>query len=200
MKALQLDDSLAEAHTSLGVVKAFYDYDLPGAGEEFRRALVLNPNSAMTHDWYSYYLLLFPRSDEAIAVQRRAVQLDPLAVIISTDLGWVLEHAGRWDEAIEHVRKTLELDPGNALLLGALGLNYASARVCTPKPFKAFQKRIDTSGRDVEVLTFIARTYASSGDTAKALQLLEEAKDKARNKPGQACSHRNGLLCPCYSR
>jgi len=185
LTALRLDDSLAEAHTSLGVVKAFYDYDLPGAGEEFRRALVLNPNSAMTHDWYSYYLLWFPQSDEAIAVQRRAVQLDPLAVIINTDLGWVLEHAGRWDEAIEHVRKTLELDPGNALLLGALGLNYAHKGMYS-EALKALQKRIDTSGRDVEVLTFIARTYASSGDTAKALQLLEEAKDKARNQPGQA--------------
>jgi len=167
------------------VVKAFNDYDLPGAGEEFRRALVLNPNSAMTHDWYSYYLLWFPQSDEAIAVQRRAVQLDPLAVIINTDLGWVLEHAGRWDEAIEHVRKTLELDPGNALLLGALGLNYAHKGMYS-EALKALQKRIDTSGRDVEVLTFIARTYALSGDTDKALQLLEEAKDKARNQPGQA--------------
>jgi tetratricopeptide (TPR) repeat protein len=135
----------------------------------------------MAHDWYSYYLLYFPRWDEAIAVQRRAVQLDPLAVIINTDLGWVLEHAGRWDEAIEHVRKTLELDPGNALLLGALGLNYAHKGMYS-EALKAFQKRIDTSGRDVEVLTFIARTYAASGDTAKALQLLEEAKALAKGK------------------
>jgi len=185
LKALQLDDSLAEAHTSIGIVKAFYDYDLPGAGEEFRRALALNPNSAMTHDWYSYYLLFFPRWDEAIAVQRRAVQLDPLAIIISTDLGWVLEHAGRWDEAIEHLRKTLELDPGNALLLGALGLAYVGKGMY-PEALGTFQQRIDTSGRDADVLFYIAQTYASSGDTTKALQILEEAKDKARNQRGQA--------------
>ena len=185
LKALQLDESLAEAHTSIGIVKAFYDYDLPGAGEEFRRALALNPNSAMTHDWYSYYLLFFPRWDEAIAVQRRAVQLDPLAIIISTDLGWVLEHAGRWDEAIEHLRKTLELDPGNALLLGALGLAYAGKGMY-PEALGTFQKRIDSSGRDADVLFYIAQTYASSGDTTKALQILEEAKDKAGNQRGRA--------------
>ena len=185
LKALQLDDSLAEAHTSIGIVKAFYDYDLPGAGEEFRRALALNPNSAMTHDWYSYYLLFFPRWDEAVAVQRRAVQLDPLAIIISTDLGWVLEHAGRWDEAIEHLRKTLELDPGNSFLLGALGVAYIGKGMY-PEALGTFQKRIDTSGRDIEVLCFIAQAYASSGDTTKALQILEEAKDKARNLPGRA--------------
>ena len=185
LKALQLDESLAEAHTSIGIVKAFYDYDLPGAGEEFRRALALNPNSAMTHDWYSYYLLFFPRWDEAVAVQRRAVQLDPLAIIISTDLGWVLEHAGRWDEAIEHLRKTLELDPGNALLLGALGLAYAGKGMY-PEALEAFQKRIDTSGRDADVLFYIAQVHALSGDTTKALQILEEAKDKSRNQPGHA--------------
>jgi tetratricopeptide (TPR) repeat protein len=185
LKALELDESLAEAHTSIGIVKAFYDYDLPGAGEEFRRALALNPNSAMTHDWYSYYLLFYPRWDEAIAIQRRAVQLDPLAILISTDLGWVLEHAGRWDEAIEHLSKTLDLDPGNALLLGALGLAYAGKGMY-PEALGTFQKRIDTSGRDSDVLFFIAQAYALSGDTTKALQVLEEAKDRARNQPGLA--------------
>lgn len=185
LKALQLDESLAEAHTSIGIVKAFYDYDLPGAGEEFRRALALNPNSAMTHDWYSYYLLFFPRWDEAIAVQRRAVQLDPLAILISADLGWVLEHAGRWDEAIEHLSKTLDLDPGNALLLGALGLAYAGKGMY-PEALGMFQKRIDTSGRDGEVLFFIAKTYAQSGETTKALTIIEEVKDRAGNQPGQA--------------
>ena len=185
VKALQLDDTLAEAHTSLGVVQAFYDYDLPSAGEEFRRALALNPNSAMTHDWYSWYLLFFPRWDEAIAVQRRAVQLDPLAIIISTDLGWIFEHADRWDEAIEHLRNTLELDPGNAFLLGALGLAYVGKGMY-PEALAAFQKRVDTSGREAEILCFMAQAYALSGDTTRALQMLEEAKDKARNQPGQA--------------
>ncbi len=186
-KALELDDSLAEAHTSLGIVKAFYDYDLAGAGDSFRRALALNPNSAMAHDWYSYYLLFFAQWEEAIAVQRRAVQLDPLALIINTDLGWVLEHAGRWDEMIEHLHKALELDPENALLLGALGLGYVN-KGNYREALATLQKRVDSSGRDPEVLCFMAQAYAFSGETAKALQVLEEAKEKARSVPGQAWS------------
>jgi adenylate cyclase len=185
LKALELNESLAEAHTSLGIVKAFYEYDLPGAGEAFRRAIALNPNSAMTHDWYSFYLLFFPRWDEAIAIQRRAVQLDPLAIIISTDLGWVLEHADRWDEAIEHLRETLKLDPGNAMLLGALGLAYRGKGMY-PEALATFQKRIDTSGPDAEILCFMAQTYASSGDTAKALEILKEAKVLTKKQPGHA--------------
>lgn len=185
LKALELDESLAEAHTSLGIVKAFYDYDLAGAGAAFRRALELNPNSAMTLDWYSYYLLFFPRWDEAIAVQRRAVQLDPLALIINTDLGWVLEHAGRWDEGIEHLRKALELDPANPFLLGALGLAYLNKGMY-PEALATLQKRIDSSGRDPQVLSFMAQTYARSGDLAKALQLIEEAKDKTKSVSGQS--------------
>lgn len=185
LRALELDESLAEAHTSLGIVKAFYDYDLAGAGATFRRALALNPNSAMTHDWYSYYLLFFPHWEEAIAVQRRAVQLDPLALIINADLAWVLEHAGRWDEAIQHLRKALELDPGNALLLGALGLAYLNKGMYSDA-LATFQKRVDTSDREPVVLGFICQTYALSGETAKALQLLEEAKGRASNRPGHA--------------
>ena len=185
LKALELDDSLAEAHTSLGIVKAFYDYDLAGAGEEFRRALTLNPNSAMTHDWYSYYLLFFPRWEEAIAVQRRAVQLDPLSIVFSTDLGWVLQHAGRYDEAIEHLRKTLELDPENALLLGALGLNYMDKGMYK-EALVALEKRAAVNSRDPESLSMLIQAYARSGDMRTALKVLQEMKEKVGNTPGQS--------------
>ena len=80
LKALQLDDSLADAHTALGVAKAFVDYDLPAAGEAFRRALVINTNSAVTHNWYGWYLMFLRRSEEGIAELRRAVELDPVSV------------------------------------------------------------------------------------------------------------------------
>ena len=195
LKALQLDDSLAEAHTSLGVVKAFYDYDLPGAGEEFRRALVLNPNSAMTHDWYSWYLLWFPRSDEAIAVQRRAVQLDPLAIIISTDLGWVLEHADRWDEAIEHLRKTLELDPGNAFLLGALGLAYCGKGM--------YRRHCGRSRKEPTVRTATSRFCSLSRKLMPCLAIPLRRWRSLRKRRGKSEPARSGLElhadlpCPC---
>jgi adenylate cyclase len=185
LKALELDESLAEAHTSLGIVKAFHDHDLPGAGEAFRRALALNPNSAMSHDWYSFYLLYFRQWDEAIAIQRRAVKLDPLAIIISADLGWALWHAGRWDEAIEHLRKTLELDPANSFLLEALGFAYQGKGMYR-EALRTFQKAADATGRGPGALAGIASTYALSGDTIKALQILDEIKRNVKTKPGQA--------------
>ena len=153
----------------------------------------------MTHDWYSYYLLFFPRWDEAIAVQRRAVQLDPLAVIISADLGVVLMHAGRWDEAIEHLRKTLELDPRNAFLLGALGVAYVGKGMY-PEALMTFQKRIDTSGPDAGILFSVALAHAKSGDITKALQILKEAKDMNRNQPGNRVEPHTDLPCACDSR
>jgi tetratricopeptide (TPR) repeat protein len=183
LKALQLDESLAEAHASLGLVKAFHDYDWPGADNAFSRALSLNPNSTMTRDWYGYYLLFFPLWEEAIAIQRRAVKLDPLAMIISADLGLVLVHAGRWDEAIEHLRDTLMLDPGNAFVLGALGLAYAGKGMYA-EALTAFKRRIDSAGKDPEVLGFVAYASALSGDTASAIQTLDEMKRRA--EPGHA--------------
>jgi tetratricopeptide (TPR) repeat protein len=173
LRALVLDESLAEAHASLGFVKAFHDYDHLEAEEAFQRALSLNPNSVMSRDWYSYYLLFFPRWDEAIAMQRRAVKLDPLAIIISADLGLVLVHAGRWDEAIGHLQEALTLDPGSAFLLEALGLAYAGKGMY-PEALAAFKKRIDSAGKDPEALGLLAYASALSGNTSGALQSLKE--------------------------
>jgi tetratricopeptide (TPR) repeat protein len=183
LRALELDKTLAEAHASLGFVKGFHDYDWPGADNAFAQALSLNANSAMTRDWYSYYLLFFPLWDEAIAIQRRAVKLDPLAMIISADLGLVLVHAGIWDAAIEHLSHTLGLDSGNAFVLGALGLAYAGKGMYA-EALTAFERRIDSAGKDPEVLGFVAYASALSGDTATALQTLDEMK--RTRKPGHA--------------
>jgi TolB-like protein/class 3 adenylate cyclase len=184
LKALELDESVAEAHLALGVVKAFYDWDFPGAEEAFKRALGLNPNSAIAHDWYGWYLLWFRRWDEATAELRRAVQLDPVSVIIGSDLGWELIHAGRWDEAIEQTRKIFELDPGNGFALGILGEAYIGKSMYK-EALAASDKAVEASGRDPNSLAVLARACASSGDTARALKLLDEIKGQSKNKPGQ---------------
>ena len=106
------------------------------------------------------------------------MKLDPLASIISADLGLVLVHTGRWDEAIEHVRETLVLDPPNALLLGALGLAYAGNGMYADA-LAAFKRRIDSAGKEPEVLGFVAYASALSGDTAEALRNLDEMKRTA---------------------
>ena len=110
-KALGLDDSLADAHASLGFVKMHFDWDFAGAEQEYRRAIALNPGYATAHHWYAYDLVALARLDEALAEARRAQQADPLSVIISRDVGEMLLFSGRDDEAIAQCRRTLEMNP-----------------------------------------------------------------------------------------
>jgi len=110
-RALEIDDTLAEAHASLALVKMAYDWDLAAAESEFKRAIELNPNYATAHHWYADCLMLMGRTDQAIASIRRAQELDPLSLIISRDAGRLFYFARRYDEAIEECQKALELDP-----------------------------------------------------------------------------------------
>ena len=111
LKALALDDTLAEAHTSLALVTFFYDWDWTVAEREFRRAIELNPNYATAHHGYAILLTAMQRSDESIAEVRRALEADPLSLPVNNIVGLLLQLNGRGDEAIEQYRKTLEMDP-----------------------------------------------------------------------------------------
>jgi class 3 adenylate cyclase/TolB-like protein len=110
-KALELDDALAEAHSALAILKVYADWDWPGAEREFQRAIALNPSSALAHAEYGHKLLspVMGRYDDALVELRRAQELDPLSVSISTEIAWVYHHARRWDEAIAHFQRTIEL-------------------------------------------------------------------------------------------
>ena len=111
-KALELDDTLAEAHTSLADRSASMTSISLRAAREFQRAIELNPNYATAHQWYGIDLLVaLGRFDEAISEVKRALELDPLSLIINSDLGRTYYFARRYDEAIEQLRKTLEMDP-----------------------------------------------------------------------------------------
>src|SRR5262249_30078639 len=109
LKALQLDDKLAEAHTALA--EELYFVDMAGSISEFQRAIALNPNYATAHHWYGNLLANLGRFDEAIAEAKRSIELDPLSLINNADLGQTLSVARRYDEAIAQLRKTLEIDP-----------------------------------------------------------------------------------------
>jgi len=110
-KALSLNESLAEAHTSLGFVKMHYDWDFRGAEKEFLRAIALNPGYATAHHWYAYDLVALGRLEDAVAQAWLAQKADPLSVIISRDVGEMLLFAGRDDEAIDQCQRSLEMDP-----------------------------------------------------------------------------------------
>jgi len=124
LKALELDPDLAEAHASLAAIKAGDDWDLAGALEEFAHALRLKPNYATARQWYSEHLACAGRVDEAVAEARRALELDPISLVINTSTGLVLAQARRYGEAAAQLKRTLEIDKNFALAHRLLGDVY----------------------------------------------------------------------------
>ena len=114
MKALEIDEALAEAQASLALVRFRKDWDWAGAESAFKRAIELNPGYASAHHFFSLLLCALGRADEAIASIRRARELDPLSLIIGTAVGRVLHFGRQYDRALEECRKTLEMDPAFA--------------------------------------------------------------------------------------
>lgn len=129
MKALELDNTLAEPHASIAYARFYYDWDWPGAEAEFKQAIALNPNYAAAHDWYSYYLTAMGRPDEALAEIRRAQEIDPLSLVISTDIGFQLYYKKRYDEAILQLQKTLQMNPKFPLAHLWLGRAYQQKKM-----------------------------------------------------------------------
>jgi TolB-like protein/Tfp pilus assembly protein PilF len=111
MQALDIDGSLAEAHTSLGLVKEHFEWDWAGAEKEFERAIELNPNLATAHHWYGDYLTNMGRFGEGITETKKAQELDPLSLMINTTMGWQFYLAGQNENAVEQLRKVLDIDP-----------------------------------------------------------------------------------------
>lgn len=110
-RAVEIDDQLADAHTSLAYAKRLSDWDWEGSEREFKRAIELNYSYATAHHWYSEYLAGMGRFDEALEEAKRAENLDPQSLIINTNHGWILYLARRYDEAIEELKKALEMEP-----------------------------------------------------------------------------------------
>ena len=111
MQALDIDNTLPEAHTSLGLVKEHFEWNWPEAEQEFRRAIELNPNSANAHHWFGEYLTNMGQFEEGLRETRKGEEVDPLSRLINTTIGWQLYLAGQNDQAIEQLRKVLDIDP-----------------------------------------------------------------------------------------
>jgi serine/threonine-protein kinase len=178
-KALELDDTLAEAHASLAVVSDFYDWDWAGAESEFKRSIELKPNYALTHEFYGLYLVSIGRSNEGIAESERAVDLDPVSSETNTELGLVLYLAHRYGQAIEQLRKTTDLDPNYWYAHEYLGLAYEQQSQY-PEAIAALQKAMELAGIIAEPTAFLAHVYAVSGKRAEAQKLLDTLKERSR--------------------
>ncbi len=178
-KALELDDTLGEAHNALATVKADYDWDWPGAEREFRRATELNPGYATAHQWYGELLSELGRNEEALAEIKQAQQLDPLSLIINTVSGAILQRAGRVDLAIEQLRKTLEIDPNFAQAHWDLGDAYVR-KGAFAEAIAEFQRAITLSPNITWYKGALGHAYARAGKSAEARKLLDELKEHSR--------------------
>jgi TolB-like protein/DNA-binding winged helix-turn-helix (wHTH) protein/Flp pilus assembly protein TadD len=180
-KALELDSTLGEAHNSLAFCLDGFDWDFPSAGKEFQRALELNPGYATAHHWYAWHLSLLGRYDEAIAEMRKAENLDPLSLIINTDLAELLLLAHSYDESISQSLKTIEMDPNFALAHNQLGQAYLQKQM-QDEAITELQKAVQLSAGSPTCLANLARAYAASGKKSEAAKLLTDLKK--RSSPG----------------
>ena len=170
-RALELDDRLGEAHVSLAWIKCIYDWDFDEAERDFVRGIELNPTYATGHFWYSVYLAVAGRYDEAIERIRIALELEPLSRIINGNYGQWLSVAGRYEEAHEQLRKTSELDPAWAMAHWLVGQNYARQGLFSEAvPHYEQAVMLDDSPHWIG---FLGQAYAKSGRVDEAHSVLE---------------------------
>ncbi|MEK6322774.1 MAG: protein kinase [Acidobacteriota bacterium] len=181
IRALELDDKLAEAHTSLAFVKFGYDWDWAESELGFKQAIQLNPGYAFAHNFYAVILAALGRFDEAFAQIKKAHELDPLSLPINTNLGWLLHLARRFDEAIEQYLKAIELDEGFGLAHRRLGQTYEQMQMYS-EAVAEFQKAVALSGEDLELLSARGHFYAMLGERDKANQVLEQLNALAQRR------------------
>jgi len=178
LKALQLDDSLAEAHTSLAVIAQDYDRDWQTAEKEYRRAIELNTNYATAHHWYAEYLAFQGRFDEALAESERARQLDPLSLIIAADNGAILYFSRQYDQAITRFRGVLDMDPGFTRA------HLVIAAYAQKGQYKEALADIEAwrgiAGDAPWIAEWEAYVYGLAGDRAKAQQALQNVQQLTR--------------------
>lgn len=181
VKALQLDDSLAEAHSSLGMIYFFDEWKWPLAEREFQRAIALNPNYSIAHTWYGLNLAALGRFDEALAQVRRAQALDPLSLIVDTDVGRILYLSRQYDQAIEAYHKVLDLDPSFGRAHTRLGMAYAAKRNYGPAE-EEFKEALRLSGPDPYLYGLLGYTRARAGNGEIARQLLRELRERSQHE------------------
>ncbi|MDA2935190.1 tetratricopeptide repeat protein, partial [Acidobacteria bacterium AH-259-D05] len=187
LRALNLDETLAEAHTSLGMAK-MSQWRWQEAEREFQRAIELNPGYATAHHWYALYLWWgLGRHDEALAEFKRAQELDPLSLIINAGLGEKLRMAGRYDEAIEQARETLELEPNFVPAHQFLGLALTHKSLYE-EAIAELEKAVSLSGESPLYLGFLGYVYGVAGRKGEAERVLDQLQERSKQSYVSASS------------
>jgi TolB-like protein/DNA-binding winged helix-turn-helix (wHTH) protein/Flp pilus assembly protein TadD len=178
IKALELDNTLSEAHTSLAFSLDVFDWDWDSAEREYRRAIELTPGYATAHQWYADHLSQMGRNSEAIAEMRKAEHLDPLSLIIRADMAEIFLVAHLNDEAIEQSRKTVDMDPNFAIAHYELGQAFVQKNSYN-EAIAEFQKAIELSGGSVSCVANLAYAYAISNKRNEAVKILNDLKTRS---------------------
>jgi serine/threonine protein kinase/tetratricopeptide (TPR) repeat protein len=182
-KALELDDSLAEAHASLAYILTYYDWNWAEAEREFQRSLTLNPNDATVHHRYSRYLSSLGRIDEALNEIRKAQELDPLSPVIRANVGVIYYFGRQYDLAIAQLRKVLEEHPNFSVAHWGLGLVYEQKGMLSEAI--AELEKADALGKhgSTNTIASLGHAYAIAGQRSKAEQILSQMNVRSKQEP-----------------
>jgi DNA-binding winged helix-turn-helix (wHTH) protein/TolB-like protein/tetratricopeptide (TPR) repeat protein len=180
LRALELDDKIAEAHTSLGAIITGYYWEWAEAEKHLRRALALNPNYAMGHEWYSEYLSRMARHDEAISAAQRAREIDSVSLSANSHVGLAFYLARRYDEAIEQLRDTLELNPDLFTAHLILGLSLVQQRMYG-EAIAALQKARVVTRSSPDSVGLLGYGYGMAGMKREARDALKELDQLSQN-------------------
>jgi serine/threonine-protein kinase len=181
VRALRIDDTLSEAHSTLAWIKATYEWDWPGAEREYKRAIQLSPHNGLAHSRYGTYLTGVGRGDEATSEHKRGQELEPLSLIISSQVGRRFYYARQYDAAAEELVKTLELDPNFAQTHLYLGWTYEQQGKYEDA-IGELQKGLALSGGESEIAGTLGHAYAVSGKRAEAEKLLTTLRERSQQQ------------------
>ena len=173
LKSIEMDNELAEAHTSLGYVMCFFDYNSAMAEQEFLKAIELNPNYLLAHQWYAGIFLITNRFEKALYEQQKALELDPISIQLHTEIGWSYHYMGKIDKAIEQYRKVIQLDPNFALVHFNLG-SALSRKGLHSEAIEESQKGVTLSGGSPVMRWGLVHAHALAGNREPAEKLLIE--------------------------
>jgi tetratricopeptide (TPR) repeat protein len=174
LTALNLDDSLADAHTSLAFVEMHFEWKFREAEREFKRAIDLDPNCSIAHQWYAFDLAAMGRLDEAVAEVKRARQTDPFSAIVNTDVAEILYFDRNYDEALRQARATVEMDPNFAHAHRVMERIYDEKHMY-PEAIAEGKRAVALSGDDTWMLLELAHTYLLAGKKTEMQDCLRRA-------------------------
>lgn len=179
LKALELNESLAEAHTSLAQIHFEFDRQMAEAEKEFKRAIELNPNYATAYQWYAEFLTAQGHFEDAIFRMKRAEEIDPLSPIIKADLGTTYNTARDYDRALQQYQRALQLNPNFAAAYWWMGETY-TMKGQFAEAIASLKKALDLSGRNTRMMADLAFTHAKAGNPTEARKLLDQIQTIAK--------------------